>query len=307
MQKKWIILSILLVLLAVLLAPLIFTLYVNISDASIYYDVSITGLENRTVSEPVTILVPLPLIRDTSALPEEKLPKATNGWNLSFVETEHGQMLSLTSTEPVLRNPDLSIWQYFPSAFDVQVTNAAQLHFSTENRSTRTALIHFPGLTTPEQEQIVIDVSFQTSSKYEDLLMQPNNMRGIYSLSAIAVIPADTESGWIALPIEERPRNASYLWFTPDTTIPADDPQVIHLNEEDFAQHPALEILFGGKDPSLAAWIVRDVNDPDNPQPFISETEAYQLRFAYPAGFAYPAVGYIEWNGTVYRFTDWIA
>ncbi|MDE2518696.1 MAG: hypothetical protein O0X93_09830 [Methanocorpusculum sp.] len=56
MQKKWIILSILLVLLAVLLAPLIFTLYVNISDASIYYDVSITGLENRTVSEPVTII-----------------------------------------------------------------------------------------------------------------------------------------------------------------------------------------------------------------------------------------------------------
>ncbi|MDR0981536.1 MAG: hypothetical protein LBL85_07210 [Methanocalculaceae archaeon] len=211
MQKKWIILTILLVLLAVLVAPLIFTLYVNISDAGIYYDVSITGLENRTVSEPVTIFVPVPLIYDTSALPEEKLPSTTNGWNVSFVETEHGQMLSLTSTEPVLRNPDLSIWQYFSSAFDVQVTRASQLHFSTENSSSQTALIYLSGLMIPENGRVVIDISFQTSSKYEDLLMQPNDMRGIYSLSAIASIPSDTESGWIAIPIEESPRKTSYI------------------------------------------------------------------------------------------------
>ncbi|MDE2547209.1 MAG: hypothetical protein O0W85_00885 [Methanocorpusculum sp.] len=205
MQKKWIILAIFLVLFAVLLAPLLFTLSVNISDASISYTVSVSGLENRTVSEPVTILVPLPLIHTTSALPAEKLPATTNGWNVSFVETEHGQMLSLTSTEPVLRNPDLSVWQHFPSAFDVQVTNASQLHLSTENRSSQTALVHLSGLTLPENGHVVIDISFQTSSKYEDLLMQPNNMRGIYRLSAIASIPSDRKSGWIAVPLTRQP------------------------------------------------------------------------------------------------------
>ena len=196
MQKKWILLTLAAILLAVLLVPVIFTLYVNISHASIYYEVSVTGLENRTASAPVTILVPLPLIRDTVAVPEEKSPAAANGWNISLVETEHGPMLSLTSTEPVLRNPDLSIRQYFPSAFDVQVTNASQLHFSTENRSSRTAWISLSGLTLPEKEKIVIDISFQTSSKYEDLLMQPNSARGLYRLLATATIPGGTDDGW---------------------------------------------------------------------------------------------------------------
>lgn len=298
MQKKWILLTLAVILLAVLLAPVIFTLYVNINiyGASTSYEVSVTGLENRTAPEPVTILIPLPLIRDTSAVPEEKIPAAVNGWNISLVETEHGPMLSLTSTEPVLRNPDLSIRQHFPSAFDVQVTSASQLHLSTENRSSRTAWISLSGLTLPEKEKIVIDISFQTSSKYEDLLEQPNTMPVPYRVSATATIPGEKESGWIAIPVEESPWRASYLRFTPDTTLSPDDPQVHHLTEKDFAQHPALEKIFRGKDPSLFVWIVKDAHKLSNPQPFISELEGIELRYGYPAG-------YLEWNGIVYRLT----
>lgn len=207
MQKKWIILTLVLILIAVLLAPLIFTVWFNMSHASIYYGVSITGLENHTVSEPITILVPLPLMQDTSALPGEKLPSVTNGWNVSLVETEHGQMIALTSTEPVLRDPDLSVWQSL-LAWQVPITNASQLHFSTENSSSyppQTALISLFGLRLPANETVTIDISFQTSSKYEDLLMQPNEMRGTYSLSATASISSGKESGWITLPVQRTP------------------------------------------------------------------------------------------------------
>lgn len=208
MQKKWIILTLVLILIVILLAPLIFTVWFNTSHASIYYGVSITGLENHTVSEPITILVPLPLMQDTVALPGEKLPPVTNGWNVSLVETEHGQMIALTSTEPVLRDPGLSVWQYDLPASQVPITNAAQLHLSTENSSSyspQTALISLFGLRLPTNETVTIDISFQTSSKYEDLLMQPNNMRGIYRLSATASISSGKESGWITLPVQRDP------------------------------------------------------------------------------------------------------
>ncbi|MDV0441658.1 hypothetical protein McpAg1_08660 [Methanocorpusculaceae archaeon Ag1] len=63
MKKKWIILFVIgIILTAILCTPMMLNLWFNMTHASISYEISITGLENFSVIEPVTILVPLPLI-----------------------------------------------------------------------------------------------------------------------------------------------------------------------------------------------------------------------------------------------------
>lgn len=87
--------------------------------------------------------------------------------------------------------------------------------------------------------------------------------------------------------------------FIPAPTIPADDPQVRHLTEQDFLLHPGLNLILTGEDPPLTARIVRDMKKPGNPQPAIAEDEGFSLYFAYRGG-------YVEWNGTVYLVDGWV-
>ncbi|MDE2518695.1 MAG: hypothetical protein O0W93_04680 [Methanocorpusculum sp.] len=96
-----------------------------------------------------------------------------------------------------------------------------------------------------------------------------------------------------------QPNTIGYIELMPDNTTSADDPRVIHLTEQDFTQHPALEMMLSGENPALAAWFVRDGNNPNNPQPFIVEPDGSRIYSAY-------SMRYVEWNRTVYRLTGWI-
>ncbi|MDU9377081.1 hypothetical protein McpSp1_17270 [Methanocorpusculaceae archaeon Sp1] len=91
-----------------------------------------------------------------------------------------------------------------------------------------------------------------------------------------------------------------YIRFAKIDSIPVDDPNVIHITEQDFLTYPVLDTMLRGENPPLNAYIVNDKNDFRNPRPFVTEREFYQIASVY-------GMKNVEWNGTVYECRSVIA
>ena len=87
--------------------------------------------------------------------------------------------------------------------------------------------------------------------------------------------------------------------FYPTNKISIDDPQVIHLTEEDFITYPVFDAMLRNENPTFTARVVRDKNDLRNPKPFVTEPELFLISSVYSGK-------YVEWNGTVYQCLGYI-
>ena len=140
MQKKWIILVALISIpLIILLLPTLFNFCYNLNNADVEYHLEIQGLAGiSTSNQPVTILVPLPLMNDRSAFSNTSFTAELDGWNSSVVSTEYGQMLSFTATSYPLKDIDAWYGLYNVFVVEVPVSRMAELRFSPEIPETPT-------------------------------------------------------------------------------------------------------------------------------------------------------------------------
>ncbi|MDU9377080.1 hypothetical protein McpSp1_17260 [Methanocorpusculaceae archaeon Sp1] len=147
------------IILLIFLLPTLFSFCFNLNSASIIYHINVDGLANiSTGSLPVTILLPLPLMNNQSALPDSFYTRELDGWNSSVVSTEYGPLLSLTATTSPLKNIHASYGRSGMFVGEVPVTRLSGLKFSPETNDTATPYsLHMKSPVTPSPSDTKVE------------------------------------------------------------------------------------------------------------------------------------------------------
>lgn len=231
MKKTWITVLVTgIILITILCTPMMLNLWFNMTHASISYEISVTGLENLSVIEPVTILVPLPLICGKPAFQSDLLTRTTDSWNYSVIQTESGEMIAFTSVVSPLKDLDIRVQRSNLPVFQVPIADFADVQFSPQiaidsEQDNSSDLKYGTMFFLPEEilsknGSISVRIAHRTSSKYTNILSQANDLSGTFHKIITISSPFDTNSGWISVIPEKFPpsqKNVSYhsaiTWF----------------------------------------------------------------------------------------------
>ena len=207
------------------IGPGILHLMINISynmgNSDAEYSIRTSGLSGVPAETPVTLLFPVPQIGGKPVFPDELWTASFRGWASTGVVTEHGKMISFTSTASPLQEIDAVFGKYDYSMFALPGNDYTSLTFSPQiqadvvqpemvirdpdfggvwkpRNDTAPALIVLPDLKDTRKN---ITVSLWYSVMKPQTLTGKPDIVSMYQTRAIIEIPSGNVSGPAVVPV----------------------------------------------------------------------------------------------------------